>query len=223
MNGVHDMGGQQCYGAIDPEDDEPLFHHHWERRVLGLTLACGATGSWNLDQSRFSRESLPPAYYLSAGYYRIWLAALEKLLLERQMVTADELEDFEMRVPGVPVKRVIESQQVAPMLAAGAPVDRKTTTQPLFAEGDRVQVRNYQPETHTRLPGYIRGHEGKVSLVHGCHIYPDSHSLGEGENPHWLYCIEFQSSELWGDASNTGSVMVDCWEPYLQSPEVPGK
>ena len=44
MNGVHDMGGMQGYGAVLPEPDEPLFHAPWERRALGLTLAMGATG-----------------------------------------------------------------------------------------------------------------------------------------------------------------------------------
>jgi len=57
MNGVHDMGGQHCHGPVIVESDESLFHHEWERRVLALVLACGATGTWNLDQSRFSRES----------------------------------------------------------------------------------------------------------------------------------------------------------------------
>ncbi len=216
MDGVHDMGGQQCHGVIEPEVDEPLFHDSWERRVLGLVLACGATGSWNLDESRFARETLPPAFYLSASYYRIWLAGLEKLLLQNQMVTAEELSDFKMREPAVPVKRVVKAEQVAPMLASGAPVDREAAAKALYAVGEMVRVRNYQPQTHTRLPGYIRGHVGRVALVQGCHVYPDSNSLGMGENPQWLYCIEFQSAELWGDTENSGSVMVDCWEPYLE-------
>lgn len=216
MDGVHDMGGQQCHGAINADADEPLFHHDWEKRVLGLSLACGATGTWNLDQSRFARESLAPAYYLSAGYYRIWLAGLEKLLLQHELVTADELADYEMRAPAVPLKRVIQAEQVAPMLAAGAPVEREANTEPRFKEGDTVVVRNHRPATHTRLPGYIRGHTGEVVMVHGCHVYPDTHALSQGESPHWLYAIEFSSAGLWGDPSNTGTVVVDCWEPYLQ-------
>ncbi len=216
MDGVHDMGGQQCHGAINVEVDEPLFHHEWEKRVLGLTLACGGTGAWNLDQSRFSRECVPPAYYLSAGYYRIWLAGLERLLLERKMVTAEELADFQMREPAVPVKRVLQAEQVAPLLAAGASVEREASTKPLFEVGDVVNVCNHRPATHTRLPGYIRGHSGRVAVVHGCHVYPDTHALGEGEDPQWLYAVEFKSADLWGDATNKGTVVVDCWEPYIE-------
>ena len=56
MNGIHDLGGMHGFGAIDPEHDEPVFHHEWERRVFGLqvamfalesgryTVASGATG-----------------------------------------------------------------------------------------------------------------------------------------------------------------------------------
>ena len=42
MNGVHDMGGMQCYGPVRPETDEPVFHADWERRALAVTLAVGA-------------------------------------------------------------------------------------------------------------------------------------------------------------------------------------
>ena len=72
MNGPHDMGGMQCYGPVEPEADEPVFHGEWEKRALAITVAMGGTGMWNLDQSRFARESLPPAQYLAVGEHR-WL------------------------------------------------------------------------------------------------------------------------------------------------------
>ena len=76
MNGAQDMGGMHGFGAVLAEPDEPVFHAEWERRVLALTLAMGATGEWNLDASRFARESRPPSEYLSKSYYEIWLAGL---------------------------------------------------------------------------------------------------------------------------------------------------
>ena len=36
MNGVHDFGGMHGYGEINPEQNEPVFHDEWEKRVLGL-------------------------------------------------------------------------------------------------------------------------------------------------------------------------------------------
>ena len=91
MNGVHDMGGFQGFGPVAPEADEPLFHAPWERRALGLTLAMGASGQWNIDLSRAARESLPPATYLGSSYYEIWIRGLEKLMLQRGLVTAADL------------------------------------------------------------------------------------------------------------------------------------
>ena len=60
-------------------------------RVFALTLAAGASGQWNLDQSRHARERQHPISYLSHSYYENWLAGLETLLLENNMVTPDEL------------------------------------------------------------------------------------------------------------------------------------
>ena len=61
------------------------------RRVFALTLAMGATGEWNLDQSRFAREDREPVDYLSRTYYEIWEAGLARLLEERGLLTEEEL------------------------------------------------------------------------------------------------------------------------------------
>ena len=122
MNGVHDMGGMHGFGPVQrAAADEPLFHAPWERRMLGLTLAMGATGQWNIDQSRSARESLPAATYLSAGYYGIWLRGLEALMLARGLVTADEMTAGQMLQPARPVARVLRADAVAGALARGTP------------------------------------------------------------------------------------------------------
>jgi nitrile hydratase subunit beta len=122
MNGVHDMGGQQGFGPVKREPHEPLFHADWEKRALGLTLAMGATGQWNIDLSRSARESLPPAIYLGSSYYEIWIHALEVLMLERGLVQTEELQDGQLHAPPQPVARVLKAQDVDGVLARGAPV-----------------------------------------------------------------------------------------------------
>src|SRR6185436_11199278 len=119
--GVHDMGGMQDFGPVVPETDEPRFHHGWERRVFGLTIAMGATGAWNLDQSRAARESLPPAQYLASSYYEIWLAGMQALMLERGLVTAEELADGRMRDPPRKLPQVLTAAQVATAPAGRRP------------------------------------------------------------------------------------------------------
>ena len=93
MNGIHDMGGMDGFGAIEREDNEPVFHEHWEGRVLALTRGCGAWGKWNIDKSRFGIEQMPPAEYLRASYYEKWLWRLEKLLVEAGMITREEIDE----------------------------------------------------------------------------------------------------------------------------------
>jgi len=125
MNGVHDMGGMECFGPIETKPGE-LFHADWEKLVLALSLAMGATGTWSLDESRFARESLEPSEYLSIGYYRIWLQALESLLLKHELIGAEELAKGESLGKAKPVKRVLMAADVADVLNRGGPSNRDT-------------------------------------------------------------------------------------------------
>jgi nitrile hydratase len=131
---------------VQLEDREPLFHAPWERRALGLTLAMGATGQWNIDQSRSARESLPPATYLGSSYYRIWILALERLMARRGLVTEEELSAGQLRTPALPaaVARALRNENVDAALARGTPTERPATSPARFAVGDRVS-RYYHP------------------------------------------------------------------------------
>jgi len=92
MNGPHDLGGLHGLGPVQPESNEPVFHAAWERRAFAITLAMGAHGQWNLDQSRHARENTDPLTYLSQSYYEIWLRGLETLMRERGMVNEAEIQ-----------------------------------------------------------------------------------------------------------------------------------
>jgi hypothetical protein len=87
----------------------------------------------------------------------------------------------------------------------------------MFALGETVRMKDIHPVTHTRLPQYVRGHLGTIELNHGCHVFPDTNSLGKGEDPQWLYTVRFDGPELWGKETDpTLSVSVDAWESYLE-------
>jgi hypothetical protein len=92
MNGAQDLGGMMGFGPVAIEADEPWFHAAWERRAFGITLAIGATGTWNLDMSRHARESLHPADYLMSSYYEIWTKGVEKLVVQTGLVSEEELQ-----------------------------------------------------------------------------------------------------------------------------------
>ena len=152
MNGLHDMGGLQGYGPVHLEAQEPLFHAAWERRALGLTVAMGASGLWNIDLARSARESLPPLDYAQGPYYAIWVKALEKLLLERGLITPQELAQGQPLTPSVAGVKVLQAAEVDAALAKGSPADRPSTQAPRFAVGQRVRALNLNPQGHTRLP-----------------------------------------------------------------------
>src|SRR4029078_9665514 len=92
MNGVHDMGGMDGFGKVEPEPNEPTFHEPWEGRVMAMVRAMGANAGFNIDMQRFSRESIPPATYLSASYYQKWFLGLVRTLLDNRLAGADEIE-----------------------------------------------------------------------------------------------------------------------------------
>jgi nitrile hydratase len=217
MNTVHDLGGMQNFGPVEAEADEPVFHSQWERRVFALTLAMAALGRWNIDISRHARESLPPAQYLSSSYYEIWLAALEKLMIERGLVSAEEIDQGQSRAPALAGCPVLQPGAVAAALARGAPADRPPTGAARFAVGKPVRALNINPQGHTRLPRYARGRVGTVIAVHGCHVLPDTNAHGEDEQPTWLYGVRFAARELWGPEARDGDhVHLDLWETYLE-------
>lgn len=216
MNGPQDMGGLQGYGPVVAEVDEPVFHGEWEEKVLALTLAVGFLGQWNIDMSRHARESLPPAQYISSTYYQIWLAALEKMLRHKNLVSEEELKSGKVSSPRADVKAAPGPEAVPGILMSGGPAERTPAAPALFYVGDKVKAKNMHPAGHTRLPRYVRGHVGEIIHVNGAHVFPDSNAHGLGEDPRWLYTVRFSARELWGDeAASRDYVNVDCWEPYL--------
>lgn len=102
-------------------------------------------------------------------------------------------------------------------MMAGSPYERTSKLEQRFAVGDAVSAKNIHPQTHTRIPRYVRGKQGVVDKIHGCHVFPDSNSQGLGEDPQWLYRVKFTASEIWGvDHSVKDMIFVDMWEPYLE-------
>jgi nitrile hydratase beta subunit len=215
VNGVHDMGGMQGLGHIEPEPEGQVFHHAWEGRVHAMSLASPTRS--NIDAGRHQRELIPGPEYLRMSYYEKWLRSLSERLLLQGLVAPAELAS------GRPARG---SVQGTPRLAADAVQStlsrigsyvRETPAPPQFAPGDAVRARNIHPDGHTRLPRYARGRSGVIERLHGAHVFPDSNAHGRGEDPRPLYTVRFTAQELWGEAADPrDSVRLDLWEPYLE-------
>jgi nitrile hydratase len=218
MNGVHDMGGMDGFGKVEVEKNEPTFHERWEGRVMAMVRAMGANAGLNIDMQRFSRESIPPAVYLSSSYYKKWLLGLERTLVDRNLVGKDELDAGRTLHKSPPLPKGKFAVADVKRITTRGSFQRDVPNKPAFKVGDKVRTKNINPTTHTRLPRYVRGHVGVIERINGSHVYPDSQAHGHGENPQWLYTVVFSSRELWGeDADPTARISVDAFEPYLEA------
>ena len=193
VNGPHDLGGADGFGPVVPEPDEPVFHARgrpgpspscWPR-----VAAADGTSTW----SRFARESIPPARYLASSYYDIWATGVRA---DGRRARAGDGRGAGRRPRHRARRRrsagCCRPTRSGPMLASrSGSTERPTTTPARFAVGDAVRARVMHPAGHTRLPRYVRGRPGTVEAVHGCHVYPDHHAHGGGEDPQWLYTVVF--------------------------------
>jgi nitrile hydratase len=218
MNGVHDMGGMDGFGKVEVEADEPAFHEKWEGRVMAMVRAMGANGGINIDAQRFSRESIPPATYLSSSYYKKWMLGLESTLLDRELVGQDEMATGHSLRSGADLPRGKFSMADVVRILTRGTFQRDVAKKPVFRIGDKVRTKNINPTTHTRLPRYVRGHVGVIERINGSHVYPDSAAHGHGDDPQWLYTVVFSAQELWGDdADPTSRISIEAFEPYLEA------
>jgi nitrile hydratase beta subunit len=215
MNGVHDMGGMDGFGKVEVEQNEPPFHEKWEGRVLAMQRAMGYAGAWHIDDGRYAQETLPPRAYLSASYYWRWALGMEKNLLERGLVTKEELAAGHALAPGKKLPRKLTKDVVEAGMTRMS-FFRQQQAPARFKPGDRVRTKNINPLGHTRLPRYARDKVGTVELIHGCHAYPDAVASGRGDDPQWLYTVVFDGREIWGPDAEPGlTISIDAFEPYL--------
>jgi hypothetical protein len=84
--GVHDLGGSPG-GPVDRTQHEV---EDWERLADAVTIALDLKGIKTTDEHRRAIESLEN--YRELGYYERWVAAIEKLLVEKGILTREEID-----------------------------------------------------------------------------------------------------------------------------------
>lgn len=89
MARTHDMGGR-------PTDERLHLEEHaladWEVVTDAVAQALSARGIRTTDESRRAIEDLPDTDYLQLGYYERWVRATEQLLIEKGILSADEID-----------------------------------------------------------------------------------------------------------------------------------
>ena len=225
MDGIHDLGGKEGFGAVIREADEPVFHQRWEARVFGMNLSGAGGSTRSLDHSRHAIERIDPIAYLSHGYYGRWLGGLEIGIVEAGLLDSATI-----------TRRAIEFGADTNDLIGARPspkpdrIDYASSEEgnrrlvgisPRFSIGDRVRTQAHGVPGHTRLPAYARDRFGTITMWHDGWVFPDSNAHGRGENPQHLYTVAFDGNELWGNDAEPGVVVyLDLFEPYLERSDV---
>lgn len=87
--GHHDIGGLPGAGAIEATD-HPLSD--WEILADAINQALGARGVKRTDEMRRAREEMDSAAYRDMNYYERWIASMEAILIEKNILTKEEID-----------------------------------------------------------------------------------------------------------------------------------
>lgn len=212
MNGIHDMGGMDGFGKVQPRDSE-VFHEDWEKQVF---VANRLVRTPSLNEGR-SAESMNPVDYLGWGYFGRSLHSLEGKVLRHGLVTEEELNNPEGRLARVEGFEVIRAEEVEARFQTRRGSRIQVDVPPRFQVNDRVMVKNEHPRGHTRCPRYFRGHQGQVHRDRGVWSFPDRLAHGLGDKPQHCYSVRFTATELWGSRADPRDVVyADLFEDYLE-------
>ena len=202
MDGIHDLGGKQGYGPVRFTLNAAAFHSPWEVRANALYAHAVRSGIFNMDEYRHAIERMDPRHYLTASYYERSLTSLATLLVEKGVLTRDELE-----------KRANGRVPLAGPSASGR---SNAPQREMFRPGDRVRVKLDFVPGHIRLPGYIRGKLGTVVGVSPPYPFPDAHAHGVHAEDEPTYDVRFRAEDLWPNGCDPALVHVGVFQSYLE-------
>lgn len=87
----HDMGGQPA-GKVERKEHD---YADWERRIDAMAVLlwgiAGGKKRMSVDEHRKNIEALPPEAYDKLSYYEKWIASLAQTLIQRGIITTEEL------------------------------------------------------------------------------------------------------------------------------------
>lgn len=88
MRGPHDVGGLSS-GPVDTHAHDPTF---WEKQIDAVRAVVATKGIYGTDENRRWVESLGDDAYDRLTYYERWTAALMRALIDKGVLTQDEID-----------------------------------------------------------------------------------------------------------------------------------
>ena len=87
MHRHHDMGGEPA-GPVVPDEHD---YAAWEKRVDAILRLLTQRRVITVDELRRGIEELGPGAYDELSYYQRWIASIGNNLLEKGVITVDDL------------------------------------------------------------------------------------------------------------------------------------
>jgi len=88
MRGSHDLGGLPA-GQVDTAPQDPTF---WEKQIDAMNMLLAQKGLRRTDENRRYVEMLGEDAYNTLTYYERWTAALARQLIDKGVLTQDEID-----------------------------------------------------------------------------------------------------------------------------------
>ena len=88
MPGFHDLGGKD-FGPVNQRDH---VRSEWDNRVDAVLKLMLDGRRFRVDELRRAIESLTERDYMSFSYYQKWLAAIRILIVEKELLSEDEID-----------------------------------------------------------------------------------------------------------------------------------
>ena len=207
MDGIHDLGGLQGFGPVahvaNSLSYKPVFHEDWEHLGYSLLfLGAGELGLFNVDELRHAIERMEPRRYLASSYYDRIVIGVASLFVEKGLLSQERLAQL--------------TGGSYPLALPIGPGREANPPRRPFQVGDQVVARDEFVSGHIRMPGYVRGKRGVV-LHRTRHSWPFPDAVGHGQDSPLepTYHVQSTTQELWGDAADAGTVVVDLFGGYL--------
>ena len=244
----HHLGGLENLGPIDFQ--KRVFVAPWEERIFGIHVAMMGLSNhlgdalpkypikdvptkfksfWTWGHLRTGAEGMNPFDYFKFRYYEKWLGGISGFFVQEGYITQEELDartaeyladgnvaDAPLPAGGSPA---IDEQVIKYLLEGDSP-KREAPAGPKFALGAKVRIKDVPPESHTRLPGHLRGKTGVITEVYaGAYAYFFSTGPDGIGSPMPCYAVAFEPAEIWGKAlsDEKSTIYADLFETYLET------